>query len=225
MHRVLLLGAGKIGRMIARLLVDSGDYKVTVGDVSTDAIDLMAARVPGVDVQRVDVGSPADLQKALSRADSVVSALSYFLNPAVAEAALAGGVSYFDLTEDVETTRRVKEIAAKAADGQIFMPQCGLAPGFISIVAQHLTKQFERLDAVRMRVRSLPLFPTGTLKYNLTWSTDGLINEYCNPCEAIHGGRLVELLPLEGYERFLLDGVRYEAFNPSRGLGTLAATL
>jgi len=225
MHRVLLLGAGKIGRMIARLLVDSGDYKVTVGDVSTDAIDLMAARVPGVDVQRVDVGSPADLQKALSRADSVVSALSYFLNPAVAEAALAGGVSYFDLTEDVETTRRVKEIAAKAADGQIFMPQCGLAPGFISIVAQHLTKQFERLDAVRMRVGALPLFPTGTLKYNLTWSTDGLINEYCNPCEAIHGGRLVELLPLEGYEQFLLDGVRYEAFNTSGGLGTLAATL
>ena len=225
MHRVLLLGAGKIGRMIARLLVDSGDYAVTVGDVSQDALDRIASRIPGIEVRRVDVGSAASLAEALDGADSVVSALSYFLNPSVAEAALAAGVSYFDLTEDVETTRRVRETAGKAADGQIFMPQCGLAPGFISIVAQHLTKQFEKLDAVRMRVGALPLFPTGALKYNLTWSTDGLINEYCNPCEAIHDGRRVELLPLEGYEQFLLDGARYEAFNTSGGLGTLAATL
>jgi saccharopine dehydrogenase-like NADP-dependent oxidoreductase len=151
--------------------------------------------------------------------------LSYFFNPAVAEAALAAGVSYFDLTEDVATTRHVRQIAAQARDGQIFMPQCGLAPGFISIVAQHLIKQFDTIEAVRMRVGALPLFPTGALKYNLTWSTDGLINEYCNPCEAIQDGRSVELQPLEGYEQFLLDGVRYEAFNTSGGLGTLCETL
>jgi saccharopine dehydrogenase-like NADP-dependent oxidoreductase len=76
-----------------------------------------------------------------------------------------------------------------------------------------------------MRVGALPQFPTGSLKYNLTWSTDGLINEYCNPCEAIHEGRRVELLPLEGLESFSLDGVRYEAFNTSGGLGTLCDSL
>ncbi len=224
MHRVLLLGAGKIGRTIARLLIDSGDYAVTVGDISADALHRIADRVNGIEVSRVDVASPTELSNALRRCDSVISALSYFLNPAVAEAALAAGVSYFDLTEDVATTRRVKEVAAQASDGQIFMPQCGLAPGFISIVAQHLTKQFNTVDAVRMRVGALPLFPTGALKYNLTWSTDGLINEYCNPCEAIQDGRMVELQPLEGYEQFLLDGVRYEAFNTSGGLGTLCET-
>jgi saccharopine dehydrogenase-like NADP-dependent oxidoreductase len=225
MHRVLLLGAGKIGRMIARLLVDSGDYSVLVGDVSSDALDRMSSRVNGVEVRQVDVASSSQLSKALDGCDAVISALSYFLNPALAQAALAAGVSYFDLTEDVATTRRVREIAAQAAEGQIFMPQCGLAPGFISIVAQHLTKQFDSLDAVRMRVGALPLFPTGALKYNLTWSTDGLINEYCNPCDALHDGRRVELQPLEGYEQFLLDGVRYEAFNTSGGLGTLCDTL
>src|SRR5215471_4522152 len=225
MHRVLLLGAGKIGRAIACLLIDSGDYAVTVGDVSADALDLIAHRVKGVDVCQVDVGSSRELAKTFGKFDSVVSALSYFLNPAVAQAALAAGVSYFDLTEDVATTRRVREIAADAAHGQIFMPQCGLAPGFISIVAQHLTKQFDSVDAVRMRVGALPLFPTGALKYNLTWSTDGLINEYSNPCDAIQDGRIVELQPLEGYEQFLLDGVRYEAFNTSGGLGTLCETL
>ena len=76
-----------------------------------------------------------------------------------------------------------------------------------------------------MRVGALPQFPVDTLKYNLTWSTDGLINEYCNPCEAIREGRLAEVLPLEGLESFSLDGVDYEAFNTSGGLGTLCETL
>ena len=225
MHRVLLLGAGKIGRMIARLLIDSGDYAVTVGDVSPAALDRIASRVSGVLTRAVDVDSTTQLTEALRDCDTVISALSYFYNPRVAEAALGAGVSYFDLTEDVSTTARVREIAGRAREGQIFMPQCGLAPGFISIVAQHLTHRFEKLDSVRMRVGALPLFPTGALKYNLTWSTDGLINEYCNACDAIHDSRRVELLPLEGYEQFSLDGVWYEAFNTSGGLGTLCESL
>src|SRR5580765_876745 len=224
MKRVLVLGAGKIGRMIARLLLDSRDYAVTVGDSSAAALERISRRV-GVDTAPVDVESPAQLEAALGRCEAVISALGFFYNARVAEASLAAGVSYFDLTEDVATTRQVREIAELARDGQIFMPQCGLAPGFISIVAQDLTRRFEKLDAVRMRVGALPLFPTGALKYNLTWSTDGLINEYCNPCEAIHDGRRVELLPLEGHEQFLLDGVQYEAFNTSGGLGTLCDTL
>jgi saccharopine dehydrogenase-like NADP-dependent oxidoreductase len=224
MHRVLLLGAGKIGRMIARLLVDTGDYAVTAGDVSQPALARIAERI-GVATRQVNVESDADLAAAMADCDTVISALSYYHNPRVAEAALKAGVNYFDLTEDVETTRRVRAVAAKARDGQIFMPQCGLAPGFISIVAKHLSDRLTAPETVRMRVGALPLFPTGALKYNLTWSTDGLINEYCNPCDAIHGGRRIEVLPLEGYEQFSLDGVRYEAFNTSGGLGTLCETL
>jgi saccharopine dehydrogenase-like NADP-dependent oxidoreductase len=105
------------------------------------------------------------------------------------------------------------------------MPQCGLAPGFIGIVAHHLALQFEEIHDVKMRVGALPAFPTNSLKYNLTWSVDGLINEYCHPCEAIRDGARIELLPLEGLEHFSLDGVEYEAFNTSGGLGTLCETL
>src|SRR5690606_3746911 len=100
-----------------------------------------------------------------------------------------------------------------------------LAPGFIGILAHHLCQGFDKLDRVKMRVGALPLYPDNMLKYNLTWSTDGLINEYCNPCEAIRDGRLVEVHPLEGLEQFALDGVDYEAFNTSGGLGTLCETL
>jgi saccharopine dehydrogenase-like NADP-dependent oxidoreductase len=68
-------------------------------------------------------------------------------------------------------------------------------------------------------------FPTNALKYNLTWSTDGLINEYCNPCESIRDGRRGEVPALEEVEAFSLDGTEYEAFNTSGGLGTLCDTL
>lgn len=76
-----------------------------------------------------------------------------------------------------------------------------------------------------MRVGALPLFPANALKYNLTWNTDGLINEYCSPCLAIHNGQLREVLPLENAKEFPLDGMMYEAFNTSGGLGTLCETL
>ena len=224
MHRVLLLGAGKIGRMITKMLMDTGDYQVTVADYDQTALDRIADR-RGVPVRQVNASEPNELLKVMHDKDSVISALSFRFNPTVAECALKSGASYFDLTEDVETTRAVRKVASNAADGQIFMPQCGLAPGFISIVVYHLTKQFDSLDRVHMRVGALPQYPTGQMKYNLTWSTDGLINEYCNPCEAIQEGQRIDVLPLEGLEDFSLDGVRYEAFNTSGGLGTLCETL
>jgi saccharopine dehydrogenase-like NADP-dependent oxidoreductase len=218
--RLLLLGAGKIGGAIVEYLVGSGDYAVTVADQDEAALALMredAGRMA------VDVTDRAALEKAVSGMDMVLSALPYYLNIAVAEAARAAGAHYFDLTEDVETTRAVRRIA-EGADCA-FVPQCGLAPGFISIVAYDLAKTFESLRTVHMRVGALPQFPTNALKYNLTWSTDGLINEYCNPCEAIHQSERREVLPLEGLEHFSLDGISYEAFNTSGGLGTLCDTL
>jgi saccharopine dehydrogenase-like NADP-dependent oxidoreductase len=78
---------------------------------------------------------------------------------------------------------------------------------------------------VRMRVGALPAYPSNALNYNLTWSTEGVINEYIEPCEAIVEGRRVEVPALEEREEFALDGVLYEAFNTSGGLGTLAETL
>src|SRR6185503_17576158 len=99
MHRVLLLGAGKIGRMISRFLMDSGDYDVLVGDVSESALTRIA-KLTGADVCPVDATNPAEVKKALTGRDTVLSALSYHHNPAVARAALESGANYFDLTED-----------------------------------------------------------------------------------------------------------------------------
>ena len=182
---VLLLGAGKIGRMIARLLMDSGDYIVRVGDAFEDALARLQERVPTVETRVVDATSISDLESAMQGCEAVISALSFRFNANVAQAALTSGISYFDLTEDVATTRAVRAIAEHAKPGQVFVPQCGLAPGFVGIVASDLASWFDELESVRMRVGALPEFPTNALTYNLTWSTDGLINEYCNPCDAI----------------------------------------
>jgi saccharopine dehydrogenase-like NADP-dependent oxidoreductase len=224
-RRVLLLGGGKIGRMIAQLLSDSGDYAVTVADRDRQALERVARAVTSVTTSELDADDDDQLKRAIAGNEIVISALAYYHNVRVARAALELGASYFDLTEDVQTTREVRLLAAQAKPGQVFMPQCGLAPGFVSVVAHDLVRHFDKVSAVRMRVGALPQFPSNDLKYNLTWSTDGLINEYCNLCEAIVDGQHREVLALEGLEHFSLDGVRYEAFNTSGGLGTLCDTL
>jgi saccharopine dehydrogenase-like NADP-dependent oxidoreductase len=114
--------------------------------------------------------------------------------------------------------------AIAAGSDQAFVPQCGLAPGFISIAANELVSHFDELRSIRMRVGALPQHPNNVLKYSLTWSTEGLINEYGNPCFAIADRRLIEAAPLEGLEEIEIDGTLYEAFNTSGGLGSLGET-
>jgi saccharopine dehydrogenase-like NADP-dependent oxidoreductase len=220
MPRVLLLGAGNIGVAIAELLRGSDDFELTVGDRDEKSL----TSVPeGVRTRVVDVQDAAALSAALQKTDAVINALPYYLSMPIARGAFEHKVHYFDLTEDVATAREIRSFADGAES--VFVPQCGLAPGFISIAAHAVARHFEKPHRVRLRVGALPLFPANALKYNLTWSTAGLINEYCNPCHVIHEGTLREVLPLEGLEQFSLDGVEYEAFNTSGGLGTLCETL
>ena len=219
--RVVLLGAGHIGQTTAGLLSRSGDFVVKVADRSEAALSQLAGLPLNTAV--VDSEDGEALRHALVGHDAVINALPYHLATLVAGQAFAVGCHYFDLTEDVTATRDIQRIAEGAATA--FMPQCGLAPGFIGIVANHLAKRFDVLHEIKMRVGALPAFPTNALKYNLTWSVDGLINEYVHPCDAIRDGRRIEMLALEGLEHFSLDGVEYEAFNTSGGLGTLCDTL
>ncbi len=221
MTKLILLGAGKIGETITHFLQASGDYALTVADHDPSRLAPMAAL--GAATVRAEFGDPQMLRELIRGHEYVISACPFHLTPAIAAAAVDVGAHYFDLTEDVESTRRVKALAASATTALV--PQCGLAPGFISILAYAMTRKFDSLRDVQMRVGALPVYPTNALKYNLTWSTDGLINEYCNPCEAITDGRLRETLALEEIEAFSLDGVAYEAFNTSGGLGTLCETL
>ncbi|HEX4739837.1 MAG TPA: saccharopine dehydrogenase family protein [Caulobacteraceae bacterium] len=222
MKHVVVVGAGHIGSTISALLARTGDYTVTLVDRSAERLAQLDRR-RGVETAALDVADTAALRKTLGGAFAVISAAPYHLTAGIAEAARSLGIHYLDLTEDVVSTRRVKALAAGAPSALI--PQCGLAPGFISIVAADLTRGFDELHDVRLRVGALPKYPSNALNYNLTWSTEGVINEYCEPCEAIVEGQLRQTRPLEECESLALDGVTYEAFNTSGGLGTLCETL
>ena len=221
MHSILVIGAGKIGSTIVDMLNEVGDYDVTVADASAAALEAVAK--DGIKTIQLDFSDAVALQNALKGHYAVLSAAPYHLTSHVAKAARLADVNYFDLTEDVATTRMVKELAEGATTA--FIPQCGLAPGFISIVAHDIASRFDRLDTVRLRVGALPQYPSNALSYNLTWSTDGVINEYIERCEAVVDGKLREVPAMEELEEFSLDGTRYEAFNTSGGLGTLCETL
>ncbi len=226
MRKVLVLGAGKIGALISGLLGESADYEVYLADVDGVAAAGVARAhgLPNVHSIQLDATDAKALQARLRSdpVDAVVSSLPYHCNPTVGTAARDAGAHYFDLTEDVEVTRQITALSRGAS--QAFVPQCGLAPGFISIAGGELIRHFDAVRSVRLRVGALPQHPHNVLKYSLTWSTEGLINEYGNPCEAMADGRLVEIRPLEGLEEIEIDGTLYEAFNTSGGLGSLAQT-
>ncbi len=222
MSTILLLGAGKIGSLIATFLAETSDYTVHLADV-----DLQAATAqdrPEIVPVALDAHDVRGLERYVltHQPEAVISSLPYFSNPTVAAVAGKHGLHYFDLTEDVEVTERIERISRRSRNA--FVPQCGLAPGFISIVTNEVMQRFDTLETVKMRVGALPVHPSNALKYSLTWSTDGLINEYGNVCYGIENGVKTALRPLEGYETIEVDGLLYEAFNTSGGLGTLADT-
>ncbi len=220
-YPVAVVGAGKIGQMITRFLAQTGDYRIKLIDQDEAALANLATG-ENVSTCQVNVKDPARLEQALKDQRAVLNATPFFLTEHIARAARNTAVHYLDLTEDVVSTEKVKALAKDA--GCAFIPQCGLAPGFISIVSHDIASGFDSLDSVRMCVGALPQFPSNSLNYNLTWSTDGVINEYCEPCVAIQSGELVSVPPLEQLERFSLDGIAYESFNTSGGIGTLAET-
>ena len=223
MFTVAVFGAGKIGEAICGLLTMSGRYKVKVCDLDFDRAKKVATAWKSAESHTLNLNNEHSVADLLKGTNAVISALPFHCNTIVAKVAASLGVNYFDLTEDVETTRAVTEFSKKST--ACSMPQCGIAPGFISIAAAHLIKSFDTVDTVKMRVGALPIYPSNRLKYNLTWSTEGLINEYGNVCEVIDASERRQALPLEGLERFTLDGSEYEAFNTSGGLGSLCDTL
>jgi len=218
--KIGIIGAGKVGATIATLLESC---KFCQGVVLADAranIDLRGLKKSSF--RQVDVKKPAQLATFMKGVDAVVSAAPYFLNKTIASACAKAGVSYFDLTEDVETTNFIRGLAkgSKAT----FMPQCGLAPGAINIVGGSLASSLDSVRQCEMRVGALPLNASNQMKYYLSWSTAGLINEYCQVGEALHAGKRIATLPLDGVERITIDGVEYEAFNTSGGVATMCET-
>ena len=197
--KIGIVGSGNIGWALKQLLKE--DYDIKQGDI-TDGFDAS-------DINQV--------KTFLQGVDAVISAGPYAVNKNIAQIAAEESIGYFDLTEDVETTDFIKELKSES----ILMPQCGLAPGAINICAASMMEEFDDVKEVLMRVGALPRFTTNEMSYYLSWSTNGLINEYCNEADAIYEGKPIKVMPLEGAEKLVIEGESFEAFNTSGGLSLI----
>jgi saccharopine dehydrogenase-like NADP-dependent oxidoreductase len=211
--KVTVLGLGKVGHLAAELLAASG-FEVT-------GVDMRAADTPFAS-RVADLTDASQIRAALTGQQAVLSCLPYHLNKVAASIAHDLGMHYFDLTEDVPTTRHIRELA-KTSKG-LMAPQCGLAPGFVGIVGAHLAQQFDRIRSIKLRVGALPQNPTGLLGYAFNWSPEGVVNEYLNDCEVIEEGVLKTVSAMEWTENIYIDGMQLEAFTTSGGLGTMCET-
>lgn len=214
---VLVVGLGNVGELLARLLHRSG-FAVTGADL------VRRAGVP-FPVVELDVTDPDALRAALAGTDAVVSCLPFVCNQVLAEGAVAAGVHYFDLSEDVESAQRVARLAVGAdAPAGVLVPACGLAPGLIAVVGAELARGFDVLGSLELKVGALPRNPSGLLGYAFNWSPEGVVNEYLNDCEVIRDGRRRLVPAMSDLETVWIGGTQLEAFATSGGLGTMCDT-
>lgn len=204
MKKLAIFGLGHIGKYVFDTLSKDKSFAEIQGyDLNT-----------GFDLNSIDL-----LHSFISNVDGVLASTPYFLNKKIADVCNHFGVDYFDLTESVDVTGHVKSL--KNAK---FVTQCGLAPGMVSIIANHLAQTFVKVKDINIRVGALPQNCNNHLGYYRTWNTEGLINEYINSCPAIKDGKFVNLEPLTELEQVLLNGAQLEAATTSGGLGSLAET-
>lgn len=237
MHNVLVLGGGKVGKSVAELLLalGAGHYRVTLADredanlreaeANLKRVKSLVPHASEYSTLKLDASDKDKVRAALKDQHYLICMLPFDLVAGIAEIANELGVHYFDVTEDVETTDAVKRIADEGRARVALVPQCGLAPGYIAIAGYHVARRFTQIHELTLRVGALPQYPTNALHYNVTWSTAGVVNEYCEPCNVMIDGRPARLPALEGLENFSFEGVEYEAFYTSGGVGTLIDTL
>ncbi|MDG1723692.1 MAG: saccharopine dehydrogenase C-terminal domain-containing protein [Flavobacteriaceae bacterium] len=216
MNSVAVLGLGKVGTLVGVLL--DKQFSVKGYDLHKPHYEI---DIP-FPYEIVDISNTDNVHSILDDADAVVSALPYYLNKSIAEIACQKGVHYFDLTEDVKTTQHIQHLKESAS--AVLAPQCGLAPGFIGIIGGDLSKEFDEIRDIELRVGALPRYPNGQLSYSFTWSPTGVINEYLNDAEVIHNGKRKIVPSLDGFEQINIEGQEYETFTTSGGLGTMCDT-
>lgn len=200
MKKLAILGLGHIGKIVFETLKDDKRFVVSGYDLSNG----------------FDLSNSESLNTIIKSVDGVLASTPFHLNAKIAEICNEQGVDYFDLTESVEVTNFVKTL-----NNSSFVTQCGLAPGMVSVIANHIAKQFDKVKDIEIRVGALPENASNHMGYYRTWNTEGLINEYIHKCPAIKNNAYVELEPLADVEDVMLNGAALEAANTSGGIGSL----
>src|SRR6476661_3279891 len=196
--KILVLGAGRMGHGAVFDLINNspGVERVTVADFDFAKAEAVATAVDPsrIDARQIDTGNYADVVELMRGHDSVISCVNYWYNVSLSKAAIEVGANFCDLGGNnyIVDEQLAMDAEAKAANVSI-IPDCGLAPGMVSILAMHGARRFDEVREIHIRVGGLPQDPQPPLDYQLVFSVEGLINEYVEVARVIRDGKITEV--------------------------------
>lgn len=225
MAKILIVGAGRIGIAFAKIVRHMSSDDVVLLDSREDAIaaarqELVATSSAGA--ISFHVSAPTTTRDILlaEGPDAVVSCVPFYACVDVAKIAVEISAHYIDFTEDVAVTEAITKLGVSDIT---MVPQTGLAPGLISYIGLDLVSRLDHPQSLKMRVGALPQVSFGPSFYSITWSPDGLINEYLQPTQRKKNHIIQTVPPLDDLETVCVNGITYEAFTTSGGVGNLDA--
>ena len=225
--KILVLGAGRMGHGAVFDLIhnSSGVERVTIADFDLKKAEAVAKAVgtSRLNVAQVDASNISDVTSLMHGHDSVISCVNYWYNVALSKAAIQTGANFCDLggNNNIVDEQLALDAEAKAA-GVSIIPDCGLAPGMVSVLAMHGAAKFDEIEEIHIRVGGLPQDPQPPLNYQLVFSVEGLINEYLETARVVRNGIITEVPSMTELEELSFDGFPpLEAFQTSGGTSTL----
>ena len=228
--KILVLGAGRMGHgAVYDLIHNSPDIeRVTIADSDLQKAERVAERVGTnrVEVRRIDAANAAEIVDLMRGHDSAISCVNYWYNLELSHAAIETETNFCDLGGNnyiVDEQLQLNEQAKNA--GISIIPDCGLAPGMVSLLAMHGANRFDKIEEIHIRVGGLPQNPRPPLDYQLVFSVEGLINEYVEAARVIRDGKITEVASMTELETLEFENFpALEAFQTSGGTSTLPDT-
>jgi lysine 6-dehydrogenase len=226
--RMLVLGAGLQGSACAYdLLQDKDVSSVRLADVQIGHLAEFLAPYSGPRLlpTALDVRDHDAVLGAMRESDAVMSAIPYYFNYDLARLAVEAGVHFCDLGGNTEIVFKQKQLDAEAKRKSIsVVPDCGLAPGMVNILAEYGIKQLDTVDSVKIYVGGLPQHPEPPLNYMLVYSLEGALDYYTTLSWVLRGGKHTQVKALSEIEPVAFDFGELEAFHTAGGLSTMAFT-
>jgi lysine 6-dehydrogenase len=226
--RMLVLGAGLQGSACTYDLLQNPEVsQVRLADLRLDHLPefLKPYSGPRLIPTVLDVRDREAVLAVMRESDAVMSAIPYYFNFALAECAVEAGVHFCDLGGNTEIVFQQKTLADRAAErGVTIIPDCGVAPGMVNILAEHGIRQLDRVDSVRIYVGGLPQEPEPPLDYQVVYSLEGVVDYYTTLSWVLRDGRRTQVTALSEREPidFPAPVGTLEAFHTAGGLSTMA---
>jgi len=225
--KMMVLGAGLQGAACAYdLLQNPAVSQVTLADLRPGQLPQFLAGDWGGRLRplRLDVTDITAVKAALQGHASIMSAIPYYYNAPMARAAVDVGCHFSDLGGNTEIVMEQRKLDGQAAaKGLSVIPDCGLAPGMVNILAAEGIRRLDRAERVKVYVGGLPQSPEPPLNYQIVYSLEGALDYYTTPSWILRGGRPVQVDALSELEpvEFPAPVGTLEAFHTGGGISTL----